>query len=227
MSVLRSLIIFLLLMFALLMGYLAKPTQYLAGDKVFDLNTVVPSKFGQWEALKRDLLPIVDPNSQTLLNRIYDQTLERTYTDQEGNKIMLSIAYGRDQRAGRTGTQAHQPEYCYPAQGFKIDFVRNDVVFSGETKISVRRLIGDGQGRIEPITYWMIVGDKNVLPGISRKKVQYGYGFRGEIPDGILIRVSSIGSQTESQFQLHDIFIAQLVASYKSDDIKFTGEISY
>ncbi len=227
MSFLKSLIIFVLLSSAFLIGYLAKPTEYLAGDKVFDLKTVVPLQFGQWAVLKRDLLPIVDPNSQTLLNKIYDQMLERTYVDQDGNKIMLSIAYGKDQRAGRGGNEAHQPEYCYPAQGFKIDFVRHDVVFSGETEISVRRLVGYGQGRIEPITYWMIVGDKNVLPGMSRKKVQYSYGFRGEIPDGLLIRVSSIGEQIENQFQLHDIFIAQLIAAVKSDDIKFTGEISY
>lgn len=226
MSVLKSLIIFLALISALLIGYLAKPTEYLAGNKVFDLSEVVPGQFGQWKAIQRDLLPIVDPGSQSLLNRIYDQTLERTYIDQDGNRIMLSIAYGRDQRPGRNGNQAHQPEYCYPAQGFKIDFVRNDLVFSGETKISVRRLIGEGQGRIEPITYWMIVGDKNVLPGMSRKKVQYSYGFRGEIPDGILIRVSSIGEQAEKQFKLHDIFIAQLIESYHSDAVKFIGEIA-
>ena len=54
---------------------------------------------------------------EAIINKIYNQTLTRTYINPRGDRIMLSIAYGRDQS---DALQMHKPELCYPAQGFRL-----------------------------------------------------------------------------------------------------------
>ena len=50
---------------------------------------------------------------------------------------MLSMAYGDDQRGG---LQAHRPEVCYPAQGFKLGKVEDGSLSTSFGNIEVRRL---------------------------------------------------------------------------------------
>ena len=56
----------------------------------------------------------------------------------------------------------------------------------------------------------MTVGETTALPGFRRKLAQLRYGLRGQIPDGMLVRVSSLASDVDREFGLHDAFIADL-----------------
>jgi hypothetical protein len=50
------------------------------------------------------------------------------------------------------------------------------------------------------------------------------YGFHGEIPDGLLFRVSSINRDTAGAFQLQDSFVQALVARLgEPDKLRLTG----
>jgi len=124
---------------------------------------------------------------------------------------MLSIAYGGAQHEGMN---THRPEICYPAQGFKI--VREAEVSLIQTHvkpISVRRLVAAQGVRNEPITYWLIVGDQLTSFGIGHKLTTLKYGLTGRIPDGMLVRVSSVDPNNDEAFKRQEAFVAQMITA--------------
>ncbi|QEL65390.1 hypothetical protein OTERR_19140 [Oryzomicrobium terrae] len=185
---------------------LAKPTVR-AADNRFSLEQAIPEQFGDWQ-LDRTVIPVAPaPEVLATLNRIYSQTLGRTYVNSRGQRIMLSVAYGGDQS---DGMRAHRPEVCYVAQGFEVSAKRREMVRAGALSIATRQLTARQQERIEPITYWMVVGDRVVGSGMEQKLAQLASGFRGVVPDGVLMRVSSIDPSPEHAWQLHAAFIDAL-----------------
>src|SRR5262245_7487446 len=70
------------------------------------LEQHVPARFGAWQEVKQ-VTQLVNPQTQELLDKLYSQLLNRTYVNRDGYLIMLSLAYGDDQRGG---LQAHMPE---------------------------------------------------------------------------------------------------------------------
>lgn len=50
-------------------------------------------------------MQVVNPQTQELLDKLYSQILTRTYVNAKGYRIMLSLAYGSDQRGA---LQAHK-----------------------------------------------------------------------------------------------------------------------
>lgn len=176
-----------------------------------DLDEMIPSSFGDWQQLNVPTSQIVDPRQAAMLDQIYAQMLSRTYINQSGYRIMLSIAYGEDQR---DATQLHYPEVCYPAQGFKLADRRTGTLDTTSGSISVTRLLTSLGKRKEPVTYWTIVGEQVVQGKIDKKLTEMQYGLMDYIPDGLLFRVSSIdGNSTrafEQQRQFVDDFLTAL-----------------
>lgn len=176
----------------------------------FRLSTLVPEQFGEWRIDQSAVNGIVNPQAETLLNKLYSQLLDRVYVDPLGRRIMLSIAYGQDQ--ADDSVQLHYPEVCYPAQGFKVSANRVDQLSLPEGQIHVRRLQTQfADSRFEPVTYWTIVGDQQSLGGWDRKVSEIRHGLRGEIVDGLLFRVSSIDRNFEQGFTVQNGFIRDLV----------------
>jgi EpsI family protein len=124
---------------------------------------------------------------------------------------MLSIAYGEDQR---DSVQLHYPEVCYPAQGFQVLSNRKGELQAQGGKIPVRRLETRlEQQRLEPVTYWTMIGKQAVLGGMDKKLAEMHFGLRGEIPDGLLFRVSSIDANTERAFASQNQFVENLLVA--------------
>lgn len=186
------------------------PTVRLAEQQgQFKLETMIPAAFGQWQ-VDASIVPLqADPEQQELLEKIYDQTLSRTYVDRDGQRVMLSIAYGGDQSRA---LQIHLPEVCYVAQGFDMLDSRNDILDTGHGMVPVKRLVAKQNARNEPITYWITVGDKAIKSGIEQKMQRFAYGLSGKIPDGMLVRVSTIGPDAASAYQVQDRFIKDMLA---------------
>lgn len=128
---------------------------------------------------------------------------------------MLSIAYGSNQH---DSTEVHKPEVCYPAQGFQIVANRNALLSLSDGLIPVRRLVATiGQQRSEPITYWIMTGEHAVADGLNKKIAELRYGLTGKIPDGMLVRISSIDRNEEAAFTNHDNFIGEMISSLTDD----------
>lgn len=199
-----------------------KPTRKVSDQvKRPSLEQVVPKQFGEWR-LDPQVVPVtVSPEIRAKLNQIYNETLSRTYIDSQGRRVMLSIAYGGDQS---DSTQMHRPEVCYTAQGFSIRSLTRGVLESSKHPIPVARLVATQGPRIEPITYWMTVGDRVVLSTLQHKLAQMRFGLTGTVPDGMLFRVSSITPQTDQGYALQREFIEALIlAMPASERMRFFG----
>jgi EpsI family protein len=72
---------------------------------------------------------------------------------------MLTLAYGSDQSAA---LHVHRPDICYTAQGFQISRMSNNFIQTVAGKIPVIHMLAIQEARIEPITYWITVGDTAV-----------------------------------------------------------------
>lgn len=206
----------LLLMLAAFAGAQAwRPTSRLADTRPkVELETMFPKAFGDWRVDDRMPVQLVSPDTQAMLSKLYNQTLSRTYINAKGERIMLSVAYGGDQS---DGTRAHRPEVCYPAQGFQMFGNRSEVLDIGDRRLRVRQLMSRLGGRIEPITYWITVGERIALSGTEQKLMQLSYSMRGVVPDGMLVRVSNIDADGDSAFRLHQLFIAELATAIQSN----------
>ncbi|HRL76711.1 MAG TPA: EpsI family protein [Candidatus Accumulibacter phosphatis] len=189
-----------------------KPGERIAEQRPrINLESMIPTQFADWQ-IDSAMLPVtVSQDVQAKLEELYDQTLARTYTNSDGQRIMLSIAYGGDQSGDRS--QVHRPEFCYTAQGFQLSNVFENTLPTGQGSLPVRRLLATQGSRHEPITYWITVGDKATLPGVGRKLIQMRYGLTGKVPDGLLVRVSSIELDSGKAYRLQDQFVRDLLAA--------------
>lgn len=176
----------------------------------FNLAAAIPTEFAGW-SIDNMLAPVApDPDSQTALDRIYDQTLARTYVDAHGQRVMLSIAYGGNQSKA---LQLHLPEICYVAQGFQILQKGEGMLTTPFGTLPVNRLVARADVRNEPITYWVTVGDQATRAGLAQKLHLLAYGLSGKIPDGMLVRVSSIDADAHAAYRVQDGFVVALLAA--------------
>jgi len=216
---LRTGIIVLALMFtASALSYVLKPTQKLTDLHPREkLETLIPMQFGDWRGLPAYNIVIADPQMVESLARIYTETLSRAYVDSRGRQIMLSIAYGDDQRDSMS---MHYPEVCYPAQGFQSRSAGKGQIDTPYGPIRVKRLLMVQGQRHEPITYWAMIGEYQSLGGFNKKLNEMRYSVRGVIPDGLLFRVSSIGHETEIAQRDHEEFVRDLLAAVNAESRK-------
>jgi len=198
----------LCLLTASVLGHVGRPTIHLADQRQkINLEQMFPAQIGSWAVDERQPVGIVSPDVKALLDKLYAQTLSRTYVNADGVRIMLSVAYGGDQS---DATRAHRPDVCYPAQGFDIVSTRTDTLALPTGDLGVRRMVAKLNSRIEPVTFWFAVGEFTAVSGQDQKLIQLRYGMRGIIPDGMLVRVSSINPDENSAYDVQSKFIAEL-----------------
>ena len=212
----RVLLMVALMVVAAVAGEWLRPTYRLAEHKpAIKLEQQVPEAFGEWR-LDRSVAPVVpDPGLQAMLDALYSQTLARTYINAKGERVMLSIAYGSDQ--SNEATAVHRPEFCYSAQGFRVKTLDSSRLTIDNTSVPVARLVGQLGRRVEPITYWVTLDEAATLPGFGRKLQQIRYGLMGQIPDGMLVRVSSISTSNDEAFAMQQRFLEQMYAAVPAE----------
>ena len=186
-----------------------------------DLESAIPVQFGEWR-IDPDVVPVTPaPDVQANLQRLYQQVVSRTYVDANGARVMLTIAHGGDQS---DALKAHRQEVCYAAQGFTIHGLEHgDAAIAGRV-LPVTRFVGVERERVEPVTYWFTMGDRVVLGRWDRLRVQLGSGLAGKIPDGMLVRVSSLSGDAPRAFAAQQAFLAALFAAVPAADAtRFVG----
>ncbi|MFP5390669.1 MAG: exosortase B [Gammaproteobacteria bacterium] len=172
------------------------------------LEQSIPQAFGDWK-LDPDMGAMVPSSTQQeTLRQIYSQTLSRTYVNSRGDRIMLSIAYGSVQTQQ---LRAHRQEVCYRAQGFKIDDLYSQNILVDGVDVPATRMVASNGPRIEPVTYWFTMGNSLVRSYYDRQMVQLKYALSDFIPDGYLIRVSSITPDSTAAFKVQDAFVTDMM----------------
>ena len=209
-DVLRPAVLALVMVGASVAAVVITPRTYLSDQHAREkLADIVPKSFGAWE-IDKSIVPVPpSPDLQEVLDATYDETVALTYRDREGQRVMLSLAYGRNQHKGMN---THRPEVCYPAQGFRVvqGSTPGQVQFD-QRAIPVTRIVAALGARNEPITYWLLVGDQITQFGYAQRATTMRYGLHGIIPDGVLVRVSSIGGDNVAGFAVQERFIADLL----------------
>lgn len=206
----RALFVALLLFSASVLAHITRPTVHLADQHAkVDLETLFPAAFGDWRIDTSLPVSIVSPDVEAQLKSLYAQTLTRTYVGPQGERIMLSVAYGGDQS---DATRAHRPDVCYPVQGFEILSNVDTRINVGQAEMPVRHMFAKQGQRYEPVTFWFVVGEYVAVSGQQQKLAQLRYGVRGVIPDGMLVRVSSIDPNAAAAYQVQARFIADMRA---------------
>ncbi len=190
------------------------PTQKIADTWETDLEKMFPAQFGDWQIDRHITVIQPAPDLQAKLDAIYNQVLGRTYVNlRTGERVMLSVAYGGDQSDAMA---VHLPEVCYPAQGFEVVARRTDQLQLAGRRIPVQRIQTRLGGRHEPVTYWLTLGESVASGGADRKLAQIRYGLKGIIPDGMLVRVSTIDKDAVRAFAVQDAFLTNLVSAIPS-----------
>jgi EpsI family protein len=180
-----------------------------------NLETLVPKEFGEWKLDPANASFIVNPEVKGGLDKIYSQSLSRTYINNKNERIMLAIAYGGVQK---TDMHAHRPEICYAAGGFDISKKTKTFVDTTMGRIPVMHLVAKQGARNEPITYWIRVGDSLTRGWLEQKLTAIGYGLTGKVPDGLLVRVSSISNDEKDSYRIQQEFLAALLPAVRSED---------
>lgn len=220
----RHLVIGFCMFVAAGMALALKPDAKLAdSESKFDLETMVPAQFGDWKLDETVATLLVTPELQKVIEETYSQTLTRTYINSTGQRIMLSVAYGG---AHGEGMQTHRPEICYPAQGFQVvKDTQPEILGTPYGELAIKRLVAAQGARNEPITYWVVVGDQQTQFGLRMKLAQLRYTLTGVVPDGMLVRVSSISGDEKSAYAAQTSFIRDMLASMKdAERERITGK---
>ncbi len=220
-------VLFGFMLLAAILGERLRPTHLMAQDVApIELERLIPTQTKHWRVQNINA-QLVNPQTEAAIKKIYAQTLSRTYVNDKGDVIMLSIAYGKDQS---DSVGAHLPEGCYGGQGFTVSGRLRTTLKTAFNEIPVTKLLATQSERVEPITYWLRTGHHVAYPDWDTKLLKLQYAFNGDIPDGLLMRVSSLthsNSQEEvaGSYKLQAQFINELlVAVLPSQRLSLIGE---
>lgn len=194
-----------------LLGGLLQPTRMMAKERArAPISLALPDSIGGWRMDKSTPVVELPPDVAAQVKSIYTEVADKVYVDSSGNRMMVTLAYGRDQS---DGFKVHRPEICYAAQGFTVSSPKHTLLDLGDRKIKVNRVDTSLAARSEPVTYWMVIGDKVVDTPLSHKLEQIKYSFSGLVPDGLLVRVSSLSPNNEASYQMHERFVREWLKS--------------
>lgn len=217
MSKLKTIVLGLMLVLTAFFANQMTPHRSLAKERPIDLETMIPLKIGEWSSNNDSLSSeVLNPELATSIKNVYSQTMSRVYSNENGEKIMLSVAYTTSQ-SDNEGRQAHLPEVCYPAQGFRVSDKELITLRTKYGNISATQLLASTMGRTEPITYWITVGNISGNTNTKRKINQIRYGLQGIIADGLIIRVSHLAQNDGWNYELNEKFIVDFLSSVGSD----------
>jgi EpsI family protein len=175
------------------------PTKHAVPEGAVNLERMIPKEFGRWKhvetgVIQMDLAP--RDGEETTMDRPYDQALMRTYVRDDGAVVMLALAYGRTQRQE---VKVHRPELCYIAQGFEVrSRTPIQLRLDDRMQVSAYRLVTGNDKRAEPVTYWIRIGDRITRTAWESRIQIFREGLQGKIPDGLLVRASSVARPGES-----------------------------
>ena len=175
------------------------------------LETMIPGRFADWAVDPRVIPVAPSADLQKVIEETYDQTLARTYVNSVGYQIMLSIAYGGRRNQGM---DIHRPEICYPSQGLALrrDTVDAQLMLDSRS-LPIKRLVAGSGTRNEPISYWLVIGKSVASFGYGHRLALMKYGLTGRVPDGMLVRVSSVDKDEARSFAMQDVFLRDLLGA--------------
>ncbi|MDI1360977.1 exosortase-associated protein EpsI, B-type [Methylotenera sp.] len=208
----KSLLVAALLIVAALLAVKLTPTSH-AVETTPDLDTIIPVEFGEWKQIADPFTQVgLTTGGNDLASQLYDKVVMRTYANKNGDRVMLAIAYAREQKQD---IKIHRPEVCYVAQGFQLLSKNNNTInVSAANSIKALRLLVSNQNRYEAVSYWVRIGDDYPANGMSARLKILRDGLKGKVLDGVLVRASTAISDpaaAEAAYKKQEAFLVELV----------------
>lgn len=171
------------------------------------LDKMIPLRVGDWEY--RDASGIVLPPPDALSDALYSGLVTRSYAAPNRAPIMLLIAYSNVQDGM---LQVHRPEVCYPAGGYRLSPTRVEAVPNGVGGVIPANVFSaDGVSRTEQILYWTRIGSRFPTSWVDQRMAVVRANLEGLIPDGMLVRISTLAPDMNAAQADLTAFAAQLV----------------
>lgn len=183
-----------------------------------DFEAMIPKEFGEWKMVNTPIAQanLVPQGGDDELFP-YDAVLTRSYRNYQGNVKLLAIAYTKSQKQER---KIHRPELCYYSQGYYVQHATSERRDVAGQQIYLHRLLARQRSRIEPVTYWIRLGDRTVAGPWDMRAQIFWQGLKGEVVDGLLFRVSSLigrGTDTNTMYTIDDQFIQELLEAMEPE----------
>ncbi len=210
----RNLLMGATLLGASAIGYARQPQPIVKPLPKDALDKLVPHRVGPWNFLTVSGL-VLPPDDNS--NAIYDQVLTRVYTAPGRPTVSLLLAYSSVQNGL---LQLHRPEICYPASGFRLTSTERSAIVLPDKRIDVRYFSASSMSRNERVIYWTRLGNEMPLDWVSQRLAVVRANLRGEIPDGILVRVSAMYTDLGVADRALAEFIQHLSRSLKPEPRK-------
>ncbi len=158
------------------------------------INNLAPKTIGKWSFSNKSGLVL--PTEDKLSDSLYSHVVTRVYTSATHLPVMLLIAYSNTQNGM---LQLHRPELCYPANGYQISQPVIDSLSTGfSLQLPVRRFSALGFQRSEQVLYWTRIGEEHPTSWAEQRFAVMRANLRAVIPDGILVRVSTVAPDYDS-----------------------------
>jgi len=93
------------------------------------------------------------------------------------------------------------------------------VLDAAALRIPVMRLVAVRGMRVEPITYWIAVGDMVVRGALEQNLARLKYGLTGLVPDGILVRVSTISREEAPAYRIQERFVSDMLQAMRPEHV--------
>lgn len=187
-----------------------------------DLEKLVPKQVGEWSF--ESASGLVLPPSDALSDRLYDGLVTRTYTAPGQPPVMLLVAYSNLQDGM---LQVHRPEVCYPAGGYSLSETRSvDIADGAGGTLPANVFSAAGPSRVEQVLYWTRVGAVFPASWTDQRLAVMRANLAGVIPDGVLVRISSLEPALDQALPALSGFAASLIRASGAAGRRLLGGVT-
>jgi len=172
-----------------------------------DLERIIKLHPDGWKATAG---PVVDPRS---LEYAYDAVVSQNYQHVDGSTVMVSMTWSRDgiRRAG------HPQEVCYNASGFTVNVPKHASILAAGKKLDVITFSGRYKDMVQDVVYWRVTGGKHDVRFVDNFVLTHRFRevaglLMGDIPDNLMVRVSSWRRDTDPPSTAHIDYIQAYLA---------------
>lgn len=171
------------------------------------LKQLMPERIGPW--VHQPLADVLIPQGEAVEDRTYDDLFTAYYTTAAGAGVMLLIAYGSAQVGD---TELHRPEVCYPAAGFSLARWPDVTLRFAREPVRAAVMTATAPERIEQMLYWSRIGRDFPTTSLEQRWSVLRQTLRGVVPDGVLVRMSTIDGDRESGLAVLERFAADMIS---------------
>lgn len=171
------------------------------------LEDLMPAQVGEWNSapFAGVLIPQGEKDQDS-----HDEVVTRYYESSSNAGVMLLIAFS-DWQAGNT--ELHRPEVCYPAAGFRLTRWPNVMLRLPKLAIPCCSMTAVAPERVEQLLYWSRVGTAFPTTSFEQRFSALRQMVGGTVPDGVLVRMSTLTSNRPEAMQMLARFAGSLLSA--------------